>query len=416
MADYYSLLADAIARLPHSTPEMRRQLYQRTRQLLLTHLQNSRRPLTTADIEYQLSAFDRAFAEIEVQFAIDAALKTSPPHSGTNASPAAEETIPAVPPASPPQRFLGRGAEKPEPADIATIALRAHIRNNSLKSIFLIVGFPFVLPFVVFCVVFCPLVLFGSLQAFHTARVASIIALIVTLGMALVWLPIAYFINQWVIDRATGARLLTRSDDVRVWKLLEGLCTRRGMRMPMLRVIETPELNAYASGLTEATYSVTVTEGLMATLNDAELEGVLAHELTHILNRDVRLTVVAAILVGIIPIVETIFVRGFWYLMNGFAKLYEVIFTILRVPGAVLMIKLAYGLCFIAGKSFAILVGTIGHFCTLLLNFSLSRRREFMADAGAVAITSLSYPLIFSEAKMQPEVGVSMRRVSYDES
>jgi len=388
MADYYSLLADAIARLPHSTPETRHQLYERTRQLLLTHLQNSRRPLTTADIEHQLAAFDSAFAEIEVQLAIDAALKTSPPHSGTNASPAGEETISAVPPVSPPQRFQDRGVEEPEPADVATIGLRSHIRNNSLKSIFLIVGFPFVLPFVVFCVVFCPLVFFGSLQAFHTARVASLIVLIVTLGMTLVWLPIAYFINQWIIDRATGARLLTRSDDVRVWKLLEELCTRRGMRMPMLRVIETPELNAYASGLTEATYSVTVTEGLMATLNDAELEGVLAHELTHILNRDVRLTVVAAILVGIVPIMESIFVRGFWYLMNGFSKLYEVIFTVLPLPGAALMMKVAYGLCFLAGKCFAILVGAIGHFCTLLLNFSLSRRREFMADAGAVAITN----------------------------
>jgi Zn-dependent protease with chaperone function len=85
---------------------------------------------------------------------------------------------------------------------------------------------------------------------------------------------------------------------------------------------------------------------------------------------------------------ESIFVRGFWYLMNGLSKFYEVIFTVLPLPGAALMIKVAYGLCFIAGKCFAILVGTIGHFCTLLLNFSLSRRREFMADAGAVAMTS----------------------------
>jgi hypothetical protein len=67
-----------------------------------------------------------------------------------------------------------------------------------------------VLPFVVFCVVFGPLVFFGSLQALHAARVASIVALVVTLGMTLVWLPIAYFINQWIIDRATGARLLIR--------------------------------------------------------------------------------------------------------------------------------------------------------------------------------------------------------------
>ena len=370
MADYYSLLADAFARLPQSTPETRYRLYERTRQLLLTHLQNSRRALTAAEIEHQLAVFDSAFAQIETQFAIDAALRTSRSHSGANTPPVREESLSTVVPASPAEPFEDHGVNESERPAIAATGLRVHIRNNSLKSVFLIVGFPFVLPFVVFCIVFCPLALFGSLQAFHTARVASLIVLIATLGMTVVWLPIAYFINQWIIDRATGARLLTRSDDVRVWKLLEELCTRHGMPMPMLRVIETNELNAYASGLTEAAYSVTVTEGLMATLNDAELEGVLAHELTHILNRDVRLTVVAAILVGIVPIMESIFVRGFWYLMNGFSKLYEVIFTVLPLPGAALMIKVAYGLCFIAGKCFAILVGTIGHFCTLLLNFS----------------------------------------------
>jgi heat shock protein HtpX len=388
VADYYSLLANAIDRLPHSTPDTRRQLYERARRVLLTHLQNAQPALAAADMERQLAAFDSAVAEIEVEFAIGAALKTSPPTPDTASPEARDGTTSAAPSVSPPQRIQDRSAEKPDAADIRATGLRAHIRNNSLQSIFLIVGFPFVLPFVVFCVVLGPLVFFGSLQAFHAARVASIIALVVTLGMTLVWLPIAYFINQWIIDRATGARLLTRSDDVSVWNLLQKLCTQCGMRMPTLRVIETDELNAYASGLSEATFSVTVTEGLMATLNDAELEAVLAHELTHILNRDVRLTVVVAILVGVVPIMETIFVRGFWYLMNGFSKLYEAIFTMLPVPGAVLMIKLAYGLCFVAGKCFAILVGAIGHFCTLLLNFSLSRRREFMADAGTVAITS----------------------------
>lgn len=388
MADYHSLLATEIARLPHSTPEARRQLYERMRQLLFAQLQNTRPPLSTADIERQLASFDSAAAQIEVELTVDAALKTSPTGSGAITPGARDETTSAVPSASPPQGMQDRIAEKPKPAVVLAIGLRAHILNNSLKSIFLIIGFPFVLPFVVFCVVFIPLVSFGSLQAFHTARVASVITLIATLGTTLVWLPIAYFINQWVIDRATGARLLTRSDDVRVWKLLEDLCSRCGMRMPILRVIETDELNAHASGLSDATYSVTVTEGLMATLSDAELKAVLAHELTHILNRDVRLTVVAAILVGVVPIMETIFVRGFWYLMNGFAKIYEVVFTIMPLPGAVLLTKFAYGMCFVAGKGFALVVGVISHLCTLLLNFSLSRRREFMADAGAVTITN----------------------------
>jgi hypothetical protein len=105
MADYYSVLANAIARLPHSTPEARRQLYERTRQLLLTHLQNVHPALATADIERQLAAFDSAFAEIEVQFTIDAAVKTSPAGSDTTTPAARDETTSALPPPSPLQRI-----------------------------------------------------------------------------------------------------------------------------------------------------------------------------------------------------------------------------------------------------------------------------------------------------------------------
>lgn len=419
MADYHSLLVDAIVRLPESTPETRRQLYLRTRQLLLTHLQDSRRLIPPVEIERQLAAFDYAFAEIEIELSIDAALKPSPPQPSRDIRGAREEPCLEPPTNQPPQQFADNEVGRPRSSDNAADELRAQNLRNSVKSIFLIVGFPFVLPFVVFCVAFCPLAVLGNLHAFPFARVASLATLAVTLGMTLFWLPIAYFINQWIIDRATGARLLAYSDDLRVWKLLEGLCARASMRMPALRVIETPELNAFASGLTEAAYSVTVTRGLMATLNEAELEGVLAHELTHILNRDVRLTVVAAILVGIVPIMESIFVRGFWYLMNGFAKLYEVIFTVLRVPGAVLLTKLAYGLCFIAGQCFAIVVGAAGRFCSLVLNFSLSRRREFMADAGAVAITNDADAMISALTKISgnsdiPAAFANVREMFFD--
>jgi heat shock protein HtpX len=419
MADYYSLLTKFIADLTHSTPETRRPLYERARQALLRHLHNAQPPFSPSQIEHEISAFDTTVAQVEVELAMKATLGTPQQDSHHAAAEDDHESPPSFSASTLNSDY--RPVGNPSAPQVAVVGVRGNIWKNSIKSIFLIAGFPFVLPFVVFCAAFGPLYFLGSRDAYPTARVLSVTMMIVTLGITAAWLPVAYFINQWIIDRATGARLLTRSDDLRVWNLLKELCARCEMRMPDLRVIETDELNAYASGLSKATYSVTVTKGLMATLNDEELEAVLAHELTHILNRDVRLTVIAAILVGIVPIMETICIRGFWYLMNGFSKLYEGIFTILRVPGAVLTIKLAYGLCFIAGKCFAIVVGSIGHFCSLLLNFSLSRRREFMADAGAVAITNDPDAMISALRKISghsdiPAALANVRQMFFDNS
>jgi heat shock protein HtpX len=417
MADYYSLLTKLIAGLTHSTPETRRQMYERARQALLRHLQNAQPPFSPSEIEQEISAFDTAVAQFEVELAVEAALANPEPASHEAAPEDHHESPPSFSTSTQDSDYHPVG--NPKVPQVAALRVRWDVWKNSIKSIFLIVGFPFVLPFVVFCAAFGPLYFLGSRDAYPTARVLSVTVVIFMLGITAAWLPVAYFISQWIIDRATGARLLTHSDDLRVWTLLKKLCARCDMRMPQLRVIETDELNAYASGMSNATYSVTVTEGLMASLNDAELEAVLAHELTHILNRDVRLRVVAAILVGIVPIMETICIRSFWYLMNGFSKLYEGIFTILRVPGAVLTIKLAYGLCFIAGKCFAIVVGSIGHFCSLLLNFSLSRRREFMADAGAVAITNDADAMISALRKISghsdiPAALANVRQMFFD--
>jgi heat shock protein HtpX len=426
MANYYPAISKAIAALPDPTIEARQQVYDRAFDALSRYLKNAQPPLTEEEMQRELAVFADIVKQIEVEFAVDSAIDAAT-NSETNsvkgdeAHPVGQPQPPSVVPIVLPPDMTSDATNRPAliTSVAATIGMRAHIRANSFKSIFLVVGFPFVLPFVVFCVVFLPLGLIGDREAFHAAQVASIIALVASLVITLVWLPIAYFINQWIIDRATGARLLTRSDDVRVWRLLETLCTQCEIRMPTLRVIETGELNAYASGLSEATYSVTVTKGLMATLNDAELEGVLAHELTHIINRDVRLTVVATILVGVIPLMETIFIRGFWYFMNGLSKLYQGIFTILPLPGAVLMIRIGYGLTFILGQAFAIIVGSTGYLCSLILNFSLSRRREFMADVGAVSMTNNADAMISALRKISghsdiPATFANMREMFFD--
>ena len=149
--------------------------------------------------------------------------------------------------------------------------LYTHIRSNVIKSILLLVGFPFVLPTIFFGLVFLGLTIAGHNDAFVIARGGSAVLLAIVVIVTIVWLPIAYFKNQSIIDTATGARELTRRELPRVWNLLENLCISRGMVMPTLRIIDTDARNAFASGLREGSYSVTVTGGLIQYLDDAEL-------------------------------------------------------------------------------------------------------------------------------------------------
>ena len=121
----------------------------------------------------------------------------------------------------------------------------------------------------------------------------------VTVGTAL-WILIAYKFHQSMIDAVTGGREVTRQEQPRLYNLLENLCISRGITMPKLKVMEDDALNAFATGLNEKQYSITVTSGLLDRLDDAELEAVLGHELTHIRNGDVRMLVIAVIIAGVI--------------------------------------------------------------------------------------------------------------------
>src|SRR2546429_6555260 len=120
-----------------------------------------------------------------------------------------------------------------------------------------------------------------------------------TLGTAL-WIFIAYKFHQSMIDAVTGGREVTRQEEPRLYNLLENLCISRGITTPKLKVIEDDSLNAFATGMNDRQYSITVTSGLINALDDAEIESVLGHELTHIRNGDVRMLVIAVIIAGVI--------------------------------------------------------------------------------------------------------------------
>ncbi|MEM6414782.1 MAG: M48 family metallopeptidase [Pseudomonadota bacterium] len=255
--------------------------------------------------------------------------------------------------------------------------LQTHIWNNNVKSVLLMAGFPIVL-----ALLLLGLVVGYVGLAFAPTTNEEAIALILAqykqvwpfaFLAALIWFGIAFAFHQSMIKAAIGSKGLDRKDNPRIYNLHENLCIACGMRPPKLDIVETNQLNAFASGIDESSYTVTLTRGLINTLEDAELEAVIAHELTHIRNRDVRLLIVSVIFVGIIAFVGEIIFRNMFR-----AGLYSSGHSRSRKGDS-----RGGGLLIIA----AIAIIAIAYFLAVLIRFALSRKREYLADAGAVDLT-----------------------------
>ena len=200
---------------------------------------------------------------------------------------------------------------------------------------------------------------------------------------ALAWFAIAYIANQGIIDVLTGAKKVTRESEPELYNLLENLAISRGMKTPALRIIETEGLNAFATGLHEGRYSVTVTRGLMNALDRGELEAVLAHELTHVINKDVRTMVIASVFAGIISLLAQAVYRAIMW--GGAGR---------RAgrgnnKGAGLFILVA------------IAAVAIGYVLAIVIRMTLSRSREYVADAGAVELTKNPDAMISALRKIE---------------
>src|SRR5919106_4544173 len=197
----------------------------------------------------------------------------------------------------------------------AAFGLYTHIQSNRRRSIALLLGLFFLVYVMVYAGALLAEAMMGdaSLQWLLRAAWRDLLwaAPVATLATAL-WIAIAYLFNQSLIDAVTGASEVTRKEQPRLYNLLENLCISRGIPMPKLKVMEDPALNAFASGLNQKQYSITVTTGLLSHLNDHEVEAVLGHELTHIRNGDVRMLVIAVIIAGVIGFFAELVFRMFF--------------------------------------------------------------------------------------------------------
>ena len=272
---------------------------------------------------------------------------------------------------------------------MAAYGLYTHIQSNRRRSIALLIG----LFFLVYVLVYA-----GALVAVGLSFNADLPTLMqiawidllkaapfATIG-TLIWIVIAYYFHQNMIDAVTGGREVTRGEEPRLYTILENLCISRGITTPKLKIIDSDALNAFATGMNDKQYSITVTTGLLSRLNDNEIEAVLGHELTHIRNGDVRMMVVAVIIAGVVSFFVELVFRLWFY--NGIS------FRSSRDDG-----RRGGG----AGAAILIAIGllVVAYLLSFIIRLALSRSREFLADAGSVELTKNPDAMISALRKIE---------------
>ena len=249
------------------------------------------------------------------------------------------------------------------------IGLQSQISSNNRKSILLLIAFPLLLLGLVWLFFFAINIYLNdeivsfNIDTVHSGFLYSVPY--VTIGVV-IWFLIAWFSHSSIIQRATGSKPLERKENKRVYNLTENLCISRGMKMPKIYIIEDDSLNAFASGLSDKTFAVSLSRGIINKLEDDELEAVIAHELTHIINRDVRLLIVSIIFVGIFTFITEMAFRSLRFAGRGRGK---------KEGGAIVIVLIV------------VVLGIIGMILSSFFRFTLSRKREYLADAGAAEMT-----------------------------
>ena len=301
---------------------------------------------------------------------------------------------------------------------MAAYGLYTHIQSNKRRSVALLIG----LFLLVYVMVFAGALLaealtthgyngrYGGSPLDYLMRAAAfdfVKALpFATIG-TVIWIFIAYKFHQSLIDAVTGARVVSRTEEPRLYNLLENLCISRGITMPTLRIADDEALNAFATGLNDKQYSITVTHGLIEALDDQEIEAVLGHELTHIRNGDVRMLVIAVVIAGALGFFgELVFRIFFQNMFWGGGRRSS------RDEGK-------------GGASVAIVIAlaliALVWILSILIRFALSRQREYLADSGSVELTKNPDAMISALRKISGHSHVeapdSMRAmfIDYDE-
>lgn len=282
------------------------------------------------------------------------------------------------------------------------VGIQKQIDSNNAKSIVLLLMFPLIVLATVWCIVYC--FSYGQAQYDYYTEptfnmdwtMQTFVGIAPWVGVIVaVWFLIAYNYNASMVAHATGSRPLSRRENPHIYNIVENLCISCNMPMPKVCVIDDDGLNAYASGINEKTYTVTLTTGIINMLDDNELAGVIGHELTHIRNHDTKLLITSIVFVGIISTVLSLVSRWAYNLFlygGGSHRSRDG-----KNQGASVLVGLLIVMVFTA----------IAWFFTVLTRFAISRKREYMADAGGAELCGDPLALASALRKISNNTGLA---------
>lgn len=243
------------------------------------------------------------------------------------------------------------------------------IADNKRKTWFLILGF---IGFTAAMVWVLDVYLGGSTGVFYGGLIgASIYALI------------TYYTGSKMALAVNGAKQIEKKDNPRLWRIVENLSITNGQPMPKVYIIDDPALNAFATGRDPRHSSVAATAGILEALDDNELEGVMAHEMGHVKNYDIRVSMMAFALTAVISLLADVILRLTWFRDEE------------DTPAIMLLI--------------GIVAAILAPFIATLIQLAISRRREYLADATGALTTRYPEALASALEKISQQ-GSAVRR------
>ena len=235
------------------------------------------------------------------------------------------------------------------------------IQANKRKSIFIFIGMGLLLILIGYT--------FGSFYSPENGGLFGVFIALILWGILSV---ISYFSGSQILLSVSGAKEIQKEDHPQLYNVVEEMRIAANLpNMPKIYVIADPAPNAFATGIKPENSAITVTAGLLGTVNRDELQGVVAHEMSHIVNRDILLMTFAGIMLGAIVLMSEIFLRSLWF---GGGSRYKSKSDRGGQGQIIIMIV-------------ALVLAILAPIMAQLLYFAISRRREYLADASAARLT-----------------------------
>jgi len=261
------------------------------------------------------------------------------------------------------------------------ISFHDQISRNKRNSVFLLIG------------IFLVMILFGYIISLVLGPEYFTIIMILAILISLTYIWVGYYYSDKIAISSAGAKPADKIKHKSLFNSVESMSLASGLPMPKVYIMENSQINAFATGRDPKNAVVCLTTGALEKLDKDELEGVIAHEMGHIANFDIRFMTLVTVLVGMIAIIAEIFLHSFWFGANsdsgGKDGRAQILFIIL-------------------GVLFAILAPI----AVQLVQLAISRKREYTADATAVKFTRRPTGLINALRKIQIDHSMKPHQIS----